>query len=132
MRNRLEYEFAHTRGGAIRMLPVDRAVFVRWRFLTPEVGTLISRYALKTEQNLVYAYVDYQRPGWWIAWNVEQMMRNEAPYQLPSTALDIFSARSLILNEPAQRLESFLDLPWCKADEFYIQKIALALSAHRN
>jgi hypothetical protein len=73
--------------------------------------------------------VEAARPGWWLAWNVEQMMRNEAPCQLPTTPLEIFTARALILNHPATELERYLDLPWCRGDEFYIQKIALTLRA---
>jgi hypothetical protein len=38
---------------------------------------------------------------------------------------DIFAARALILNERADQLARYLDLPWCKADEYYVQKLAL-------
>jgi hypothetical protein len=129
MRARVTYELAHTRGGVIRAVPVGRAVFARWRHLTPDVGRLLAAYARPVEQRLVAVYVDYQRPAWWLAWNVEQLMRNEAPDQLSTTPLDIFTARALLLGEPAARLQTFLDLPWCHADEYYIQKLALVLRA---
>ena len=74
-------------------------------------------------------YVDYHRPGWWLAWNVEQLMRNEAPFQLPTTPLEIFTARALLLDEPAEKLRLFVDQPWCRADEYFIQKLALTLGA---
>lgn len=129
MRTRLVYELAHTRGGVIHQVPTGRSVFGRWRRLTPEVAELIRAYALPVERSLIQTYVDYHRPGWWLAWNVEQLMRNEAPVQLPTTPLEIFTARALLLEEPAEKLSQFLDLPWCNADEFYIQKLALALNA---
>jgi hypothetical protein len=129
LRKRISYELAHPRGGLIRSLPRGGAGFVRWRHLTPDVARVLARYAKSTTTQLMAHYVDHQRPGWWLAWNVEQLMRNEVPYQLPSTSLEIFSARALVLQEPAAKLETFIDLPWCQADEFYIQKLALTLHA---
>jgi hypothetical protein len=127
MRARLIYELAHTRGGVTRVIPNGRSVFARWRRLSPDVARLIAAYARPVEQQLMAGYVDAQRPGWWLAWNVEQLWRNEAPFQLPTTPLEIFTARALLLSEPAGRLANWLDLPWCQADEFYIQKLALTL-----
>jgi hypothetical protein len=43
---------------------------------------------------------------------------------------EVFDARALILGEPAEKLASFLDIPWCKADLFYIQKLVLCIEAH--
>jgi len=129
MRARLRYEFAYTRGGVIRTVPNGRSVIVRWRRLTPDVGRFLAAFARPIEEHLMTVYVDDQRPGWWIAWNVEQLMRNEAPFQLPTTPLEIFTARALILAEPAEKLKSFVDIPWSRADEYYIQKLALTLRA---
>ena len=131
MRARLVYELAHTRGGVIRTVPNGRAVFARWRHLTPDVARLITAYAEPVEQHLIANYVDRQRPSWWLAWNVEQLMRNENPCQLPTTPLEIFTARALLLAEPSARLAAYLDLPWCAADEYYIQKLALTLRHQR-
>lgn len=124
MRARLIYEFAHTRGGLIR-----GAGFVRWRHLTPDLARLVSAYAKPINARLMAEYVDYQRPGWWLAWNVEQLMRNEVPFQLPSTPLEIFAGRALLLQASGEELASYLDLPWCRADEYYLQKLALTLRA---
>jgi hypothetical protein len=74
-------------------------------------------------------YVDYHRPTWWLAWNVETLMRNECPYEFPSASADIFAARALVLGESADKLALFIDRPWCRADEYYIQKLALTLDA---
>ena len=129
MRDRLKYELAHTRGGVIRAAPNGRMVMARWRRLTPDVAALVAKHAREIERQLMAVYVDYHRPGWWLAWNVEQLMRNEAPMQLPTTPLEIFTARALLLNESPERLQRCLDLPWCRADEFYIQKLALLLKS---
>ena len=127
MRDRLVYELAHTRGGVILPVPNGRMVMARWRRLTPDVAALIASQARAIQQHLMSVYVDYHRPGWWLAWNVEQLMRNEAPMQLPTTPLEIFTARALILGEPADQLRRYIDLPWCRGDEFYIQELALVL-----
>lgn len=129
MRQRLLHEFAHTRGGVLGRAAGNRAVFARWRNLTPEVAGLLRAYALPINTRLMSLYVDYHRPGWWLAWNVEQLMRNEAPTQLPGTAWDIFSARAILLQETTDQLSLYVDIPWCKADEFFIRKLALALRA---
>lgn len=129
LRERLEYEFAHTRGGLITRVPVGRSIFGRWRHLTPEVGRLLQTYAEATHRQLMDVCVDYHRPTWWLAWNVELMLRNESPCSLPTMSAEIFDARALILREPQQQLTGFLDLPWCRADLFYMEKLVACLEA---
>jgi len=130
LRERLAYEFAHTRGGLITQVPVLRSIFGRWRNLTPEVGRLCADYAGDTHRNLMDVYVDYHRPTWPLAWNVELMWRNECPFAFPTMSAEIFAARALILGEPGEKLERFLDIPWCRADLFYIQKLVFCIEAH--
>jgi len=129
-RERLEYEFAHTHGGLITQVPVLRTIFGRWRHLTPEIGRLCTEYAKKTHQNLMNVYIDYHRPTWHLAWNVETMWRNECPFAFPTMSAEVFAARALILREPPEKLKRFLDIPWCKADLFYIQKLLFIIEAH--
>ena len=45
---------------------------------------------------------------------------------------EVFAARSLILSESTTKRRSFLDRPWCKGDEYYIQKLALTLDGVRT
>lgn len=129
-RQRLEYEYAHTRGGLITQVPVLRSIFGRWRHLTPEIGRLCSAYASQTHKRLMDVYVDYHRPTWYLAWNVETMWRNECPFAFPTMTAEVFAARALILREPPEKLTRFLDIPWCKADLFYIQKLLFIIEAH--
>ncbi|HIJ51706.1 MAG TPA: PQQ-binding-like beta-propeller repeat protein [Planctomycetes bacterium] len=130
LRERLAYEFAHPHGGLITQVPVLRSIFGRWRHLTPEIGRLCANYALQTHKHLMDVYVDYHRPTWYLAWNVETMWRNECPFAFPTMAMEVFAARALILREPAEKLTRFLDIPSCKADLFYIRKLLLAIEAH--
>jgi hypothetical protein len=129
MRERLTYELAHTRGGLIRQVGILRTIFARWRHLTPEVGRLCARYAGPIHRHLMDVYVGYHRPTWWLAWNVEIMMRNECPFGFPTVPAEVFAARALILHEPAEELRACLDRPWCKADLFHIRKLVLCLEA---
>jgi hypothetical protein len=127
MRERLRYELSHTRGGLIYQVPVGRTIFSRWRHLTPEVGRFCRHYAGDIHKELMKVYVDYHRPTWYLAWNVELMLRNETPFSFPSMAAEIFGARALILGEPGETLTEFLDMPWCKADLFYLQKLVYCI-----
>jgi hypothetical protein len=130
MRECLTYELAHTRGGLITQVPVLRSIISRWRHLSPEVGHLCANYALQTHKYLMDTYVDYHRPTWYLAWNVETMWRNECPFSFPTLSAEVFAARALILREPGGKLERFLDIPWCKADLFYIQKLVYCIEAY--
>ena len=130
LRERLVYEFAYTQGGLISEVPVARSIFARWRHLTPEVGHLLAQYAGPTHKHLMDVYVDYHRPTWYLAWGVETMWRNESPFAFPTMPAEIFAARVWILNEPAETLTRFVDIPWCRADLFYIQKLVWCIEAH--
>jgi hypothetical protein len=129
LRERLVYEFSRTKGGLITEVPVLRSTFARWRHLTPEIGRFLAHYVGQTHKQLMDVYVDYHRPTWFLAWGVETLWRNESPFAFPTMPAEIFAARAWILGEPAEKLGSFLDLPWCKADLFYIQKLVLCLEA---
>ncbi len=128
MRARLTYELAYTEGGLIIQVPKLRTIFGRWRHLTPDIARLLRHHAAPIHHRLMDVYVDHHRPTWFLAWNVELMYRNECPLIFPTASLEIFSARALILTEPADQLRACLDFPWCKADEFFIQKQSLLLT----
>jgi hypothetical protein len=131
LRERLEFELAHTQGGLIWPVPKLRSAFSRWHFLTPEIGRFLGEHAGEVHRGLMGRYVDLHRPTWWLAWNVETLMRNECPYEFPSVAGDIFAARRWILGQSAEELGPCIDRPWCRADLHYIQKLVLTLEAAR-
>jgi hypothetical protein len=132
IRERLAFEFAHPRGGLISQVPVGRSIFSRWRHLTPEVGRLLATHAGPVHRELMAVQVDFHRPTWWLAWNVELMVRNESPFSLPTMSAEIFSARAMVLQEPGEKLAAYLDLPWCRADLFFLQKLASCAEAHTH
>lgn len=129
MRQRLAFELAHPVGGVFSDVPVGRQVVARWRYLTPEVAQLLNRYAGDIPHKLLERYVDYHRPTWYLAWNVELANRNESPFALPTMSMEIFMAKALLANESAARLRQYLDIPWCHADLYYIQKLVYCLTA---
>lgn len=92
----------------------------------------MANYAADTHKHLMDIYVDYHRPTWYLAWNVETMWRNECPFAFPTMSAEVFSARALILREPGEKLSRFVDIPWCKANLFYIQKLILCIEAYGN
>ncbi len=47
-------------------------------------------------------------------------------------AHEVFTAKAMILCESADRLRAYLDIPWCKADLFYIQKLVGCILAERG
>ncbi len=129
LRERLTYEFAHTKGGLISEVPVSRSVFARWRHLTPEVGRILAHYVGRTHRHLMDVYVDYHRPTWHLAWGIEGLWRNESAFAFPTMSAEIFAARAWGLDERSEELTRFLDVPWCHADLFYIQKLVLCIEA---
>ena len=80
-----------------------------------------------TTEHLLDVYVDHHRPIWFLAWNVELLWRNEAPFALPNMAVDVLGAKTLILRQRRDELERYVDLPSFKSDEYQIQKLALIL-----
>jgi hypothetical protein len=129
MRKRLEYELSHTEGGVMTRPPVLRTIFGRWRHLTPDVARLLREHAGDIHTRLIEVYVDHHRPAWWLAWGPELLWRNETPFSFPTMSAEIFAAKALVLRNPVETLTPYVDLPWCKADLYYIQKLALALAA---
>ena len=126
MRARIKYELDHPESGLI--LPVgNRSIFARLRFLTPPVANLIRTFAPGITEHLLDVYVDHHRPTWFLAWNLELLWRNEAPFALPNMAVDVLGAKTLILRQPRDELQRYVDLPSFKSDEYQIQKLALIL-----
>ncbi|NLH15989.1 MAG: PQQ-binding-like beta-propeller repeat protein [Phycisphaerae bacterium] len=125
MRERLAYEFSHPKGGLILPAPTGRSVYARWRNLTPEVGRLLAAFAGDIQKDLMATYVDFHRPTWYLAWNVETLWRNESPLDLPTSSMEIFAARAWIVNEKPNNLMQYIDIPWCKADLFCLRKLAI-------
>jgi hypothetical protein len=124
IRERLVYELAHTEGGLITTHG-QRSVLGRWHFLSPDLARVLRTFAEPIHRHLMAVYIDHHRPAWYVAWNVELLWRNEAPFSFPDMSADVFAARALVLNEPAGQLARYLDVPWGRADEYYVQNLAM-------
>jgi hypothetical protein len=124
LRDRLVHELAHTEGGLITTSG-PRSLLGRWHFLTPDLAAALRPFTREIHQHLMDVYITHHRPAWHVAWNVESLWRNESPFSFPDMSADIFAAKALILEEPADHLTTVVDIPWCKGDEYYIQKLAL-------
>jgi len=127
MRARVKYELDHPESGLILPL-ANRSLLSRWHFLTPPVANLIRTFAPKITEHLMDVYIDHHRPTWFLAWNVELLWRNEAPFGFPDVPVDVLGAKALILGQHPSELERYVDLPCFKGDEYQIQKLALILS----
>jgi hypothetical protein len=129
IRERLEYELAHMEGGLITA-EGRRTIFGRWHGMTPDLARVLGKYCGPVHRRLMEVYVDHHRPAWYVAWNVELLWRNEAPFSFPDMAEDVFAARTMVLGEGPEKLAGFVDLPWCRGDECYVRKLAMVCMPH--
>jgi len=131
MRERIEYEATMTRGGvyyycASGML---RSGPARWTFLTPEIGRLCRAYAAEVQNALVARYIDYHKPTWYMAWGILACYGHENCCEMPIHTISHFQAKAFLVDTPADELAHAVDVPWCRADLYHIEKLALAIRA---
>jgi hypothetical protein len=94
--------------------------------LTPEVGRLLVERAPEATQRFM-TLVDRSLPGWYLAGEERQFHFGENYVDYPDFALAIFQARAYAEQAPAKRLARWIDVPWCPADLYYVQKLAIIL-----
>jgi hypothetical protein len=128
LRERIAYEVAHDEGGLITTHGT-RSLLGRWHHVDPDLGRFLATFARKQTTRLMDVYVDHHRPAWHVAWNVELLWRNEAPFSFPDLSRDVFAAKAMILGERAETLAKYVDVPWCRADEYFVQKLAMLCAA---
>jgi len=128
LRERLRHELTYHRGYV-----VDQQInlwngFVRWEYLTPEVGRMLAEQTEGTAPALVKHYLDWLRPYWPLQWGPLTPAAKENTVQLPHNTLSAFSAQAFIRGAPPAKLATWCDIPSCKADPYYIQKLGIALT----
>lgn len=96
--------------------------------LTPEVGRAL-REALGPDAAVYLELVDRVLPTWYLAWEERQVHFGENWIDFPDQALAIFRAKRFIGAEGRESLERWIDLPWCRADLYHVEKLALAIEA---
>ena len=97
----------------------------RYLFLSPELGRLIRDHALDAATELHHHYVEHLRPTWYLAWGPLSYDAWETSIDRPSNSWAVFCARAMIFDDDSTKLSLYLDIPWCKADLYHIQKLAL-------
>lgn len=132
MRERIEYEATMTRGGIYFVGAANGRGSgpARWLFLTPETARLCRSFTDEVQKSLVGRYIDYHRPTWYLAWGQLTEGADEECTALPNTTMAHYAAKAMLVDTPAEQLVQAVDIPWCKADLYYIQKLVLAIEAH--
>lgn len=129
MRDRIEYEATYARGGVFHFESLGkwRSGAARWFFLTPETARLCRTYAGPVQDALVARYIDHQRPSWYLAWGPLITYGQENWIDHPIHGFCHFQAKALLTDTPPDELAHYVDVPWCRADLYYITKLALAI-----
>ena len=99
----------------------------RYCDLTPEVGAALRRFSGGFAEQRLRAFRE-ERNGWFMAFG-DRFIGGENytnPLHFPRS---LFAGAALVEGLPAEELSAFLDVPWCPADFYFIEKCALALSA---
>lgn len=99
----------------------------RYLSLTPELGAILRQYAGDTMNAHLDALVR-QLPVWHHAWG-ERLVGGENYINPPHLARAMFAALAEGKGAAAEELARYIDQPWCRADLYYIEKLAAALRA---
>lgn len=97
----------------------------RYVGLTPEVATLLGQHAGEALERNVRALMK-GLPLWYQTYG-ERMIGGENYISPPHLSRSIFAAAADGCGLSAEALAARLDQPWCKADLYYIEKIAAIL-----
>lgn len=99
----------------------------RYDHLTPELAHAIRRSSLDLASSRIHAFRE-ARPGWWLAFG-DRTIGGENYTNPPHTTHALFAAAACIEQLPASTLIQWLDVPWCRADLYFIERCTLILGA---
>ncbi len=99
--------------------------------LTPEVAELVRRKA-PTAVAAVWATFSALCPTWACVGEERQVHFGENFIDPPDFALSAFRALAWLRAAPADELARRVDVPFCRADLYYLTKLALALDTNPN
>lgn len=130
LRERIEFELRFSRGNLTNRYPGWLwQNHTRWTYLTPEIGRAVREQAGEPAVKLVQDHLDRMYGFWYLTWGPVRPAALETSMQLPQNNLTAFLAKAYIENAPPQKLAIYTDIPACKADPYYIQKLAITLNA---
>ena len=105
------------------------AKLARFCALTPEIGETLRTLT----DGCGAAHLKYfreARNGWYLAFG-DRMVGGENYTNPMHFSHALFAGAVLIEQLPPEQIASFVDVPWCKGDFYFIEKCALALSVMR-
>jgi len=114
------------RGNSLFCGAHHHAKIAKFLDLQPEIAAAVRDNALEAARAYLRV-IDLTMPGWYLAWEERQVHFGENCVDYPDQALSIFRAKALIERPPREKLERFLDIPWCEGDLYYIEKLARLL-----
>jgi len=99
----------------------------RYCDLAPEVGRTLDRLSEGVGRTRVTAFRE-ARNAWYLAFS-ERMIGGENWVSPPHLGRALMTTATFLEDLPADRLLMFLDVPWCQADFYFVEKCAYALWA---
>jgi hypothetical protein len=102
----------------------------RYCRLTPEIAASLLRHDAGAAKQRLHACRE-MRNGWYLAFG-DRVIGGENYTNPPHFARALFAGAALIEELPADELASYIDVPWCKGDMYFIEKCVLALLATRT
>ena len=106
---------------------LHNARLTRYCGLVPEVGEALARFSADCGARRLKSFRE-ERNGWFLAFG-DRFIGGENytnPIHFPRS---LFAGAALIEHLPAQQLFTFIDVPWCKGDFYFIERCTLALWA---
>jgi outer membrane protein assembly factor BamB len=97
--------------------------------LSPELGAALAG-AAPEETEVLRRWVGRLMPAWYLALGERGVHYGENFVDLPDTVHGLFLAQALLWRAPPEDLARYADLPWSRADLFYVEKRAIAIEAH--
>lgn len=115
-----------TRTSATKSLHIYK--LARYCNLIQEIAQAINKHSSGCAAKRIKEFREL-RNGWYIAFG-DRFVGGENYTNPLNFSRSLFSATALIEELPADTLVSFLDVPHCPADFYFIEKCALILNAH--
>jgi hypothetical protein len=112
---------------SLRLAP-HRHKMALFEGLTPEVAAQIAPRAPGAVET-VWRTFDRLYATWWLAGEERQVHYGENFVDPPDLAFGGFAALAWLKQAPASALIRCVDLPWSRADLYYVMKLALTLEA---
>jgi hypothetical protein len=98
---------------------------VRFGNLLPEIVELFEMDERKLAAKRLRLFRE-ARPGWWMAFG-DRYIGGENYISPPHFSHAVFAGAALVEKVDRSSLMEWIDVPWCEADLFFIEKCALAL-----